>query len=107
MAAVASAVAGSGPDSKAVAIKVAPVDYPPKSLRAGEQGRVEYIFTVTARGKVKNCVVTKSTGFMRLDKATCELVGKTTYAPARTGGLPVAEDKTGVMNWRVSAPPVK
>lgn len=105
VATAATLVAGSMPgDAKAVPLKVSPVDYPPKSLRAGEQGRVEYSFTVTPRGKVKNCTITKSTGYPRLDKATCQLISETIYAPARVAGREVAEEKTGAMNWRVSPP---
>jgi protein TonB len=46
-------------------------DYPPSSLRAGEEGTTQVKYTVNATGRVENCVVTSSSGSSALDRATC------------------------------------
>ena len=48
-------------------------DYPTESLKAGEQGTVEFKVDVTIDGKPENCVIVKSSGYPRLDKAMCDL----------------------------------
>jgi len=50
------------------------VDYPVESLRTGEEGTVGVKVQVSSTGIAENCVVTSSSGYPRLDLATCELV---------------------------------
>lgn len=49
-------------------------DYPLGSLRAGEDGRVEYELFVDETGKVTDCKVLRSTATSALDAWTCELL---------------------------------
>jgi TonB family protein len=48
-------------------------DYPPESLKSGQQGRAELSFDITSNGRIANCVVTSGTGFPDLDRTTCRL----------------------------------
>jgi len=57
-------------------------DYPPSSLRAGEEGTTRVKYTVSATGRVENCVVTSSSGSSALDRATCSsLTRRGRYTP--------------------------
>lgn len=46
-------------------------DYPAQDLREGNEGTVRFRLGVSADGKVTSCTVTASSGFPRLDAATC------------------------------------
>ena len=49
-------------------------DYPSRSRREGQEGRVEFELSVNRYGSVRSCLVTDSSGFSDLDTATCKLV---------------------------------
>jgi len=58
-------------------------DYPPSSIRAGEEGTTQVKFTVNAAGRVENCVVMTSSGSPVLDRATCSsLTRRGRYTPS-------------------------
>lgn len=46
-------------------------DYPAQDLREGNEGLVRFRLGVSAEGKVTSCTITASSGFPRLDAATC------------------------------------
>lgn len=48
--------------------------YPAESLRLGEQGIVGYQITMFKDGNIRSCKVTASSGFPRLDAATCDMI---------------------------------
>jgi protein TonB len=76
-------------------------DYPTESLKAGEQGTVEFQVDVGVDGRASNCVVLTSSGFPRLDKATCDVViRRARFKPAtdRDGG-PAKRVFKSKMNW--------
>ncbi|MBY9061752.1 TonB family protein [Sphingomonas yunnanensis] len=76
-------------------------DYPPSSIRAGEQGVVSIALQVDAAGKVKACNVTATSGHDALDQATCRLYqrrGRFTAALDDTG-TPVAATYTDRVRW--------
>lgn len=52
-------------------------------------------------GRVESCAVTRSSGYRRLDVATCDLiVANVSFAPAVTGdGKRVATTRTGRLVW--------
>jgi TonB family protein len=52
-------------------------NYPPGSLKAGEEGTVGFQATLDRDGKLASCVVTRSSGYPRLDKATCDMIVET------------------------------
>ncbi len=53
---------------------VAETDYPPASLLAGEEGTSVVAFTLGPSGNVSSCSLVKSSGFDRLDDASCRVV---------------------------------
>lgn len=79
----------------------ATANYPKESLKAGEQGRVGFTVEVTEAGRGTNCKVTESSGYPRLDKATCEQVeayGR--FRPAEdANGKPIRGSYSGHVNW--------
>ena len=101
LAAAVLATAGLTP---AGPLHVPPFDYPPAALKAGEEGRVGYHVVITARGKVGHCRITASSGHVRLDRATCDVLDRATATPAVRNGQPIDDDRDGVMNWKVTAP---
>lgn len=76
-------------------------DYPTDSLKAGEQGAVEFQVDVGVDGKATNCVIVKSSGYPRLDKATCDLVTRRArFNPATDkDGAPAKGTFKNKMNW--------
>lgn len=55
---------------------IEPGDYPPASVRAREEGTVRYVVDVGPDGRATGCTVTRSSGFKRLDAATCPIMLK-------------------------------
>ena len=53
---------------------VTPQDYPESALEMNAQGTVFFRLTVGADGLVKNCQVTKSSGYRVLDETTCRVI---------------------------------
>lgn len=59
-------------------------DYPAQDLREGNQGVVRFRLEIAANGRVTNCLVTRSSGFPRLDAAACaRLISRARFDPAR------------------------
>ena len=50
------------------------VRYPPESLKWSEEGAVHYRVRIDSRGRVTECEVTESSGYHRLDQATCDML---------------------------------
>lgn len=69
----AAATAPDAPDRQAEA-NAAFTQYPKASLANNEQGTVHYRVKIDRRGVPRQCEVTQSSGFERLDLATCELL---------------------------------
>ena len=77
-------------------------DYPSASQRAGEEGVTRVSYTVTPEGRVTGCTVTQSSGFPRLDAATCQIIERRfRFNPATRDGKPVAETKTQPVRWQI------
>ena len=49
-------------------------NYPPESLRLGEEGNVGLKLEVNRAGRLRSCAVTKSSGYARLDRASCDVM---------------------------------
>ena len=76
--------------------------YPKESLAMGEQGLVGFAVELDADARIDTCVVTKSSGYRRLDRATCDLiVTHAHFAPAESDGKRVATIRNGHINWRL------
>lgn len=79
-------------------------DYPDASLRAEEQGVTAVRYEVNEQGRVTpgSCSITKSSGFDRLDRRTCELVERRfRFNPALQGGNPVKESRAQSVRWQI------
>ena len=76
-------------------------DYPAASIRAEEQGTVRAGFVVGTSGLVESCSVVRSSGFTRLDNATCMLlILRLRYDPAHDArGNPVEEVVQRTITW--------
>lgn len=77
-------------------------DYPKASLAAGEGGIVEVLYDITPGGRLKNCEVYQSSGYDRLDAATCALMEENgRYRPATDGrGRPIASVGIRTIRWQ-------
>lgn len=77
-------------------------DFPDASRRAEESGVTRVSYTVDPEGKVSACNVTQSSGFPRLDDATCKIIMRRfRFNPATRDGKPVAENKTQPVRWQL------
>ena len=99
---------GDGPGSGGPAVRSRWVkgqlgnrDFPRAAKRAEAGGTVLIRYIVDTEGRVRNCVVTQSSGNAELDFTTCDLVTKRyRYAPARDSqGRPVPDVQTGRHIW--------
>ena len=77
--------------------------YPAESLRLGEEGVVHYQVELDRKGELETCEVTRSSGFERLDRATCMLlVRQARFKPAvDTRGKPVRSTQNGKIVWQL------
>lgn len=66
--------------------------YPPDMLRAGEQGYVDFEFTVDEAGFVRDPVVIRQEGGKSFEKEALAVVERFRYAPQFRDGQPVAVD---------------
>lgn len=77
-------------------------DFPDASRRAEEQGVTRVSYVIDPTGKVSACTVTQSSGFPRLDDATCKIIMRRfRFNPATRDGQPVAETKTQPVRWQL------
>jgi protein TonB len=77
-------------------------DYPDASRRAEEEGVVRVRFVIDTTGKVSACEVAQTSGFPRLDDATCKIIiRRWRYNPATQNGQPVAETKVQAVRWKL------
>ena len=77
-------------------------DFPDASRRAEEAGVTRVSYTVGTDGKVSACNVTQSSGFPRLDDATCKIIMRRfRFNPATRDGQPVVENKTQPVRWQL------
>jgi len=79
--------------------------YPPRALKAREQGKVGFRLVVEPDGSLGTCDVTESSGSNALDNETCELILR--YArltPVRNeDGRAVRAVQNGYINWKLPA----
>lgn len=81
---------------------ITPDDYPDASRRAEEAGVTRITITVAPDGRVSQCAVTQSSGFPRLDEATCRVVQRRwRYNPGTRDGKPVDATVNKAVRWRL------
>jgi TonB family protein len=83
--------------------RVLHANYPRASLKAGEEGDVAFRVELEQGGSLHSCVVTRSSGYLRLDAATCELIVATArFKPVRDArGRVVPSVHEGSLAWRL------
>jgi periplasmic protein TonB len=92
-----AAAAADAPDRQAEA-NAAFTEYPKGSLANNEQGTVHYRVKIDRRGVPRQCEVTQSSGFDRLDLATCDLLmSRARFTPSQ-GRRSVYDGK---VIWRI------
>ena len=76
-------------------------DYPPAEIRAGHAGTVRFRLSLDARGRVTGCTIVETSGYPRLDDATCGNASKRARFDAATdaAGERVAGSYTGTIRW--------
>ena len=101
MAAGTAAAAGE-PDRQAEA-NAAFTDYPKQSLENNEQGTVHYRVKINRQGIPRECEITRSSGHLRLDLATCELLmSRARFTPSRDErGKGTRSVHDGRVVWRI------
>ena len=92
-----AAMAADAPDRQAEA-NAAFTEYPKASLANNEQGTVHYRVKIDRRGVPRQCEVTQSSGYERLDLATCDLLMSRARF-SRTQGRRSVYD--GKVIWRI------
>jgi len=75
------------PNSKADYLHNPPPEYPPMSVRRGEQGQVLLKVLIGADGLPQKVELLSSSGFERLDKAALEAAMRWRYVPGKRGGV--------------------
>ena len=78
-------------------------DYPRAALAAGIGGTVGLRFVVGIKGRVTDCMVTRSSGNADLDATTCRLIKqRLRYRPTLDAqGRPVPDVVTGEHRWTI------
>jgi periplasmic protein TonB len=86
---------------------IGPYDYPARAFERGVEGVVYLRFVVTPQGRVRDCVVTRSSGNSELDGTTCRLIERRfRYRPALDGqGRPTSETIRGEHHWEIGRRP--
>ncbi len=83
-------------------------DYPSASRAAWEEGITRVAYVVGVDGQVSQCEVVQTSGFQRLDDATCAIIQRRfRFNPATLNGQPVPERKTQSIRWRLTEPSVE
>jgi TonB family protein len=79
------------------------ITYPDRSLQRNEQGVVRYRLNVDQEGIPADCMVTRSSGFERLDRLTCSAaVSYARFTPTRDeSGSRTRAVYEGRVIWRI------
>lgn len=96
----------AGPDSRPPTREIGLIRdyYPAASLKAGEQGTVGFEVGLNRDGKIESCVVTSSSGFPRLDAATCDMIVRTArFRPSEKRGSARIPRQNYFIEWTLPA----
>lgn len=97
---LAAPAAATAQDEREAQANAAFVAYPKASLESGEQGVVHYRVKIDGRGRARECEVVRSSGYTRLDMATCDiLMSKAQFTPS---GERKRSEFEGRVHWRLS-----
>jgi TonB family protein len=79
-------------------------EYPQHSLRLDEQGVVEVSFWIEQSGETSRCLVIKSSGYPRLDQATCNTISNLTFKPLQAEAI---GPFTKTIRWQFDPSPAR
>jgi TonB family protein len=83
-------------------------DYPSASRAQQEEGITRVAYVVGVDGQVSQCEVVQTSGFQRLDDATCSIITRRfRFNPATLNGQPVPERRSQSIRWRLTEPIVE
>ena len=101
--ALVAAPAPAAADARQTEANAAFTLYPKESLAHGEQGTVSYHVRIDSRGRAMDCEITGSSGYQRLDEATCTmLMERAQFTPSRDGkGRATRSTYDGKVVWRI------
>ena len=77
-------------------------EYPWKSRRKGEEGKVVLEVTIDPEGRPQNITVINSSGFSRLDAAAEKAVLQGSFVPANKNGSPVESKTTLSFHFKIT-----
>jgi len=82
---------------------VGEADYPTGELRLGHAGTVRFRLAIGGDGRPTACTVTASSGYPRLDEATCTLIARRArFEPARDEqGQPMPGSFASAVRWQI------
>lgn len=97
-AALFASGAAAAPQMKPI---VTPEDYPASALSRNEQGTVYFRLTIGTDGRVKDCQITRSSGYRDLDESTCRIMmERARFKPALgRDGQPVEFTRDDKVGW--------
>ena len=76
--------------------------YPAESLKAGEEGTVFFDAKLNKDGKIYSCVVTESSGYPRLDQATCDMIVRTArFKLKKQDGRRAQRIQSAYIEWKL------
>lgn len=77
--------------------------YPPASIRYGEEGNVVVTYLIQTDGQVADIKIVKSSGYERLDKVATDTVAALHFSPARIAGTAIVIKRTRSFKFRFSS----
>jgi TonB family protein len=96
----ASAAPAPAVDARVVGGYVSDADYPNAALRARRGGHTATRLLVTARGRVGQCQIARSSGHPDLDQRTCVIAGRLRFRAARdAAGQPTEQWQAFDIRW--------
>lgn len=79
------------------------IDFPSHAILKGIEGVTSYRLTIDTEGRVRNCVITKSSGSSNLDAETCKLMKRRArfYPATDREGKPIIGTYSGKEIWKL------
>ena len=96
---------GANTRARLVNINDCKPSYPRESLRAEEAGRTRLRVHVAASGELRGVSLIQCSGFVRLDEAMIDAMGRCKFAPALQAGVDIDASFILDYNWRIEGPP--
>lgn len=104
--AAALPAAATPPTAKGYGNTISVADYPRAARREKAQGTTTIAYRIGTNGRVESCAASQSSGNAALDEATCGVVRRWRFNPARdAAGAKVPFDDSLTIAWRIAPSP--